>query len=160
MFSSIQTDTGDYKWRRLLDQFVKENQQELAALFWGLWLENGNSQGTIGIDLQPQPHFVYCPQSQIQKLNDRVENRLQEIIGIIENNKPETEVIMIGIGKGEIKLIQFAPEPAPQICFEQVGKDVDSLLELLEQKMSEKSFFNPELNTKIINNIIGEDNDQ
>ncbi|MEA5575938.1 hypothetical protein [Anabaena sp. UHCC 0451] len=142
MFSSIQTDIGDHKWRRLLDRFVKENQQELAALFWGLWLENGNSQGTIGIDLQPQPHFVYCPQSQIQQLNDRVENRLQEIIGIIDNNKPEIEVIMIGIGKGEIKLIQFAPEPAPQICFEQVGKDVDSLLELLEQKMSEKSFFN------------------
>jgi hypothetical protein len=48
------------------------------------------------------------------------------------------EVLMIGIGKGEIKLIQFAPEPAPPICFEQLGKDVDSLLELLEQRMSEQ----------------------
>jgi hypothetical protein len=138
MFSSIHPETGDHKWRRLVDRFVKENQQELAALFWGLWLENGNSQGTIGIDLQPQPHFVYCPQSQIEKLNDRVENRLQEILGIIDNNKPETEVVMIGIGKGEIKLIQFASEPSPQVCFEQVGKDVDGLLESLEQKMSEQ----------------------
>jgi hypothetical protein len=48
------------------------------------------------------------------------------------------EVVMIGIGKGEIMLIQFAPEPAPPICFEQVGKDVDGLLEILEQKMNEE----------------------
>ncbi|MFM2062261.1 MAG: hypothetical protein RLZZ507_1931 [Cyanobacteriota bacterium] len=137
MFSNTKPETGDTKWRRQLDKFVKENQQELAALFWGLWLENGDSQGTIGIDLQPQPHFVYCPQETVEKLNERVENRLQELLGIIDNNKPETEVLMIGIGKGEIKLIQFAPEPAPQVCFEQVGKDVDTLLELLEQKMSQ-----------------------
>lgn len=135
MFGSTQQETGDYKWRRKIDIFAKENQRELAALFWGLCLENGNKKGTIGIDLQPQPHFVYCPQIEIEKLNDRVENRLQEILGIIENNNPEIEVIMIGIGKGEIKLIQFAPEPAPKTCFEQIGKDVDSLLELLENKM-------------------------
>ncbi|WP_234300683.1 beta-carboxysome assembly chaperone CcmS [Sphaerospermopsis aphanizomenoides] len=141
MFSSTKPDTGDNKWRRLLDKFVKKNQKELAALFWGLWLENGDSQGTIGIDLQPQPHFVYCPQVEVEKLNARVENRLQELLGIIDNNKPETEVLMIGIGKGEIKLIQFAPEPAPQVCFEEVGKDVDSLLELLEERMSEEIVF-------------------
>ncbi|MBW4563215.1 MAG: hypothetical protein KME32_19115 [Mojavia pulchra JT2-VF2] len=137
-FGSTQPESADNKWRGQLDRFVKENQQELAALFWGLWLANGNSQGTIGIDLQPTPHFVYCPQDQIEKLNSKVENRLQEILGIIENHKPEVEVVMIGIGKGEIKLIQFAPEPPPPTCFEQVGKDVDDLLELLEQRMSEK----------------------
>jgi hypothetical protein len=136
MFSSGKTEEGDTRWRRKIDLFVKEYQQELAALFWGLWLENGDSQGTIGIDLQPHPHFVYCPQVEIEKLNDRVENRLQEILGIIDNNNPETEVLMIGIGKGEIKLIQFAPEPPPKICFEQVGKDVNTLLEMLEDKMS------------------------
>lgn len=141
MFSNTETETGDFKWRRQIDKFVKENQQELAALFWGLWLENGNSKGTIGIDLQPHPHFVYCPQLEIEKLNDRVENRLQEILGIIENNNPEQEVLMIGIGKGEIKLIQFAPESTPQDCFQQIGKDVDSLLELLEQKMSKQIIF-------------------
>lgn len=135
MFSSGKTEEGDTKWRRQIDRFVKENQQELAALFWGLWLENGNSQGTIGIDLQPQPHFVYCPQIEIEKLNDRVENRLQEILGIIDNNNPEIEVVMIGIGKGEIKLIQFVPEPTPKECFEQIDKDVNSLLEFLEEKM-------------------------
>lgn len=138
MFSSTQPETEDNKWRRQLDRFVKENQQELAALFWGLWLENGNIQGTIGIDLKPAPHFVYCPKVEVEKLNERVENRLQELLGIIDNNQPETEVVMIGIGKGEIKLIQFAPEPPPPACFQKLGKDVDSLLEILEQKMGEQ----------------------
>ncbi|MBE9034996.1 beta-carboxysome assembly chaperone CcmS [aff. Roholtiella sp. LEGE 12411] len=138
MFGSTQPETGDNKWRRQLDKFVKANQPELAALFWGLWLENGDSQGTIGIDLQPTPHFVYCPKKAIEKLNTQVENRLQEILGIVENHKPEAEVVMIGIGNGEIKLIQFAPEPAPPDCFKQFAKDVDGLLELLEQRMSEQ----------------------
>jgi hypothetical protein len=138
MFSTTQPETEDNKWRRQLDKFVKEHQQELAALFWGLWLANGDSQGTIGIDLKPTPHFVYCPKTEIEKLNEKVENRLQELLGIIDNHKPEEEVVMIGIGNGEIKLIQFAPEPTPPVCFEKLGKDVDSLLELLERGMSEK----------------------
>ncbi|UKO98982.1 beta-carboxysome assembly chaperone CcmS [Nostoc sp. UHCC 0870] len=140
MFGSNQPESGDSKWRGQLDRFVKENQQDLAALFWALWLENGDSQGTIGIDLQPTPHFVYCPKDAVEKLNNNVENRLQELLGIIEHNQPEVEVVMIGIGKGEIKLIQFAPEPAPPVCFERVGKDVDGLLDLLEQRMSEAIF--------------------
>lgn len=140
-FGSTQPESGDNKWRHQLDRFVKENQLELAALFWGLWLENGKSQGTVGIDLQPAPHFVYCPKDEIEKLNNKVENRLQEILGIVENHQPEVEVVMIGIGKGEIKLIQFAPQPAPPACFEQVGKGVDGLLELLEQGMRKEIVF-------------------
>ncbi|WP_413199012.1 hypothetical protein [Nostoc piscinale] len=136
MFGSTQPETDDNKWRSQLDRFVKANQQELAALSWALWLENGDSQGTIGIDLQPTPHFVYCPQEAVEKLNENVENRLQEIIGIIAHHQPEVEVLMIGIGKGEVKLIQFASEPAPPECFAQIGKDVDGLLDLLEQRMS------------------------
>jgi hypothetical protein len=135
MFSINQPETEENKWRGQLDRFVKDNQPELAALFWGLWLENGNSQGTIGINLLPQPHFVYCPQSEIEKLNERVENRLQELLGIIDNNKPETEVVMIGIGKGEIKLIQFAPKSSPETCFYEVGKNIDELLDSLEQRL-------------------------
>ncbi|MBE9004032.1 hypothetical protein IQ259_03040 [Fortiea sp. LEGE XX443] len=137
MFGSTQSESGDSKWRSQLNKFVKTNQQELAALSWGLWLQNGNSQGTIGIDLQPTPHFVYCPKEAIEKLNSNVENRLQEILGIIEHHQPEVEVLMIGIGKGEVKLIQFTPEQAPSDCFEQLGKDVDGLLDLLEQRMNE-----------------------
>ncbi len=125
-------------WCNQLNRFVKNHQQELAALSWGLWLENGNSQGTIGIDLQPQPHFVYCPQEHIESLNHRVDNKLQEILGIIDNYQPELEVLMIGIGKEQIQLIYFQPESTPPDCFQQIGKDVDSLLELLETAMKEK----------------------
>ena len=135
MFSIPQPETEENKWRGQLDRFVKDNQPELAALFWGLWLENGNSQGTIGINLLPQPHFVYCPQTEIEKLNERVENRLQELLGIIDNNKPETEVLMIGIGKGEIKLIQFAPKLSPETYFHELGKNIDELMNLLEQRL-------------------------
>ena len=138
MFSIPKPETAENKWRGQLDRFVKNNQSELAALFWGLWLENGNNQGTIGIDLQPIPHFVYCPQTEIEQLNERVENRLQEILGIIDNNKPEIEVVMIGIGKGEIKLIQFAPQSSPETCFQEVGKNVDELLDVLEQRLVEQ----------------------
>ncbi|MFM7365221.1 MAG: hypothetical protein ACKO11_12155 [Cuspidothrix sp.] len=135
MFSIPQPETEENKWRGQLDRFVKDNQPELAALFWGLWLENGNSQGTIGINLLPQPHFVYCPQTELEKLNDRVENRLQELLGIIDNNKPETEVVMIAIGKGEIKLIQFAPKLSPETHFHKLGKNIDELMDLLEQRL-------------------------
>ncbi|MBD2139238.1 hypothetical protein H6F32_17050 [Anabaena sp. FACHB-1237] len=136
-FTNSQTETAENKWKRQIDRFAKENQTELAALFWALWLENGNSQGTIGIDLKPQPHFVYCPQIEIEKLNHNVENRLQEILGIIANNNPEKEVVMIVIGMAEIKLVQFAPEPPPPACFQQIGQDIDSLLDLLENRLSQ-----------------------
>jgi hypothetical protein len=137
MFGTSQSESGDSKWRRQLDGFVKTHQQELAALSWGLWLENNDSQGTIGINLQPTPHFVYCPQESIESLNNQVENRLQEILGIVEHHKPEVEVLMIGIGKGEIKLIQFEPQTPPPNCFEQLGKDVNGLLDMLEQQLGE-----------------------
>jgi hypothetical protein len=45
---------------------------------------------------------------------------------------------MIGIGKGEIKLIQFAPKSSPETCFQEVGKDIDGLLDLLEQRLVEQ----------------------
>jgi len=103
-----------------------------------LWLENGDSNGTIGIDLQPTPHFVYCPKEAIEKLNTSVENKLQEVLGIVKHYKPEVEVLMIGIGKDEIKLIYFEPEIGPPACYERVGKDVNTLLEHLEQLLSEQ----------------------
>jgi hypothetical protein len=135
MFTNPQSDIPDNKWRHQLDRFIKLHQQELAALSWALWQENGNSQGTIGIDLEPTPHFVYCPDSAIEKFNDKVENRLQELLGLIQHYKPEIEVLMIGIGKDQVKLIYFEPKPEPPVCFEQVGKDVDTLLEELEAKL-------------------------
>jgi len=138
MFGSTPPESGDNKWRQQLNQFVKANQQELAALAWGFWIENGDSNGTLGIDLKPTPHFVYCPREAIETLNNKVENQLQEILGILDAHKPEKEVLMIGIGSNQIKLIQFEPEPPPAICFEQVAADVNTLVKRLEQRMSEQ----------------------
>ncbi|MBW4627729.1 MAG: hypothetical protein KME49_20045 [Brasilonema octagenarum HA4186-MV1] len=142
MFASTQSQSPNDEWRRQLNRFVKENQQELAALSWGLWLENGDGKGTIGIDLQPTPHFVYCPKEAIEQFNTTVENRLQEILGIVKHHKPEVEVLMLAIAKDQVKLIYFEPEPAPPSCYERVGKDVDTLLEHLEQVLSKQ--FNAE----------------
>ena len=136
MFNKPQPETAHNKWRRELDKFVKTHHQELAALSWGLWLQNGTNQGTIGINLEPTPHFVYCPQTVIESFNDRIENRLQELLGLIKHYKPEVEVLMIAIGKDQLKLIYFEPETAPLVCFEQLGKDVDALLDDLEQQLS------------------------
>ena len=142
IFPSTQSQLPNDEWRRQLNRFVKENQQELAALSWGLWLENADAKGTIGIDLQPTPHFVYCPKEAIEQLNTTVENRLQEILGIVKHHKPEVEVLMIAIAKDQVKLIHFEPEVAPPTCYERVGKEVDTLLEDLEQLLSKQ--FNAE----------------
>ncbi len=135
MFGRPQPERAEDKWKHQLARFAQEHQQELAALAWGLFLERGESVETLGIDLLPNPHFVYCPKSAIEELNRRVENQIQEILGIVDAHKPEKEVLIIGIGADEIKLIQFEPEPPPPVCFEQVGKDVDTLLEQLEQRL-------------------------
>ncbi|MEA5573179.1 hypothetical protein [Calothrix sp. UHCC 0171] len=135
MFTNPQPETSDSQWRYQLDRFVKEHQQELAALSWALWQENGNSQGTIGINLAPTPHFVYCPNTAIEQFNVKVDNRLQEIMGLIKHHKPEVEVLMIGIGKDQVKLIYFEPQPEPPTCFTEVGKNLDTLLDELEAKL-------------------------
>lgn len=138
MFGRPQPEKAEDKWKHQLDRFAKENKQELAALAWGLSLERGESKDTVGIDLQPTPHFVYCPREAIEELNRNVENHLQEILGIVDAHNPEKEVLIIGIGNDQIKLIQFEPEPAPPACFEQVAKDVDTLLEQLQQRLCQQ----------------------
>lgn len=138
MFNSTQPDRSQPKWLHKLDKFVKAHKNELAALSWGLWQQNGNSKGTIGIDLQPKPHFVYCPHEAIEKFNENVDNKLQEILGLVDNHKPEAEVLMIGIGKEQIKLVYFEPETPPPVCFQQVSRDVDGLLDFLEALLLEE----------------------
>lgn len=138
MFGRPQPEKAEDQWKHQLDRFAKDNQQELAALAWGLFLERGESKDTLGIDLQPTPHFVYCPRNAIEELNRKANNQLQEILGIVDAHKPEEEVLIIGIGNDQIKLIQFEAEPLPPACFEQVGKDVDTLLAQLEQRLKEQ----------------------
>lgn len=141
MFASNPSPAPDSKWRYQLDRFVKDHQRTLAALAWGLWLENQRTQGTIGIDLKPKcPHFVYCPDEAIQKLNDNVENRLQEILGLVEHHNPEIEVLMIAIGNEQIKLIYFQPDVPPPQCFAEMGKDIDTLLTEIESQLSSLDF--------------------
>ncbi|HBB33738.1 MAG TPA: hypothetical protein DDZ80_01220 [Cyanobacteria bacterium UBA8803] len=137
-FGKPQPERPEDKWKRQLARFAKEHQQELAALSWGLFLEKGASDDTLGIDLKPTPHFVYCPKEAVEKLNRNVDNYLQEILGIIDGHKPEQEVLIVGIGNDQIQLIQFAPEPLPPVCYEQLGKDVDTLLAELEQLLKEQ----------------------
>ncbi len=142
MFSSAQSQQGQNNWQQQLDKFVKANQQELAALAWGLWLENKDSQGTIGIDLKPNARFVYCPREAIEELNRQTENNVQEILGFVDAHQPEKEVLMIGIGKGQINLIQFEPELAPPDCFEKIGDNVDTLIERLEERLTQLATIN------------------
>ncbi|HEY9808349.1 MAG TPA: hypothetical protein V6D13_03325 [Halomicronema sp.] len=134
----IQPNVTEEKWRRQLGEFVRSNQKEIAALAWGLHLENGQTTETLGIDLKPQPHFVYCPRTAIEQLNINANNHFREVLGIVENHNPEKEVLIIGIGAGQIKLIQYQPQPTPPECFEQLGVDVDTLVSRLEQQMSEQ----------------------
>ena len=131
-----QPDLDEKSWQRQLDGFVEMNQKELAALAWGLHLQWWEQADTLGIDLKPTPHFVACPKSAIEQLNKNVKNRLQEILGIVHGYQPEKEVLMIGIGSDHVKLIYFESEPSPPDCFEQVGKDVDTLLKQLEEAMT------------------------
>jgi hypothetical protein len=126
------------RWRFLLDEFVAENEQALAALAWGLLQEWGENKETLGIDLKPKPHFVCCSRATIETLNRKVNRKIQEIIGILDNYNPETEVVAIAIGEGQIKLLYFQPKPPPPDCFEQYGGNVDILIEQLEKRLQEK----------------------
>jgi hypothetical protein len=140
MFGSTQpqSHSQDNEWREQLADFAQANQQELAALAWGLWKEWGESDDTLGIDLEPTPHFVSCPQEAIATLNQNVHNKLKEVLGIVDNHNPETEVLLICLAKGQIKLIQYKVEPPPPVCFEQAGVDVETLLSRLEERLCQQ----------------------
>jgi hypothetical protein len=137
-FSNPTPQNAENQWRKQLDRFVKENQKELAALSWGLSLESGDVTQTLGIDLDPSPHFVSCSREAIETLNRNLDNQLRELIGVLDGHKPELEVLIIGIGKGQIKAIQYKATPPPPECFTEVGETVDTLIDRLEAKMQEE----------------------
>jgi len=60
-----------------------------------------------------------------------------EVLGVVDAHDPKQAVLIIGISRHQIKLIEFEPEPHPT-CFEQVATDVDTLLERLEQRLTEQ----------------------
>jgi hypothetical protein len=124
------------QWRYQLDQFVQENQRELAGLMWGLLSEWGkDTQETLGIDLKPQPHFVCCSREALEKLNRQVNRKIQEMLGIIYRYNPSEEVAIVAIGDGQVKLIYFQPDLSPPECFDRLEVDLDTLIQQLETKM-------------------------
>ncbi|MEA5468807.1 hypothetical protein [Spirulina sp. 06S082] len=127
-----QPDSENEVWKYHLDRFTDEYQHQLAALSWGLHLQNPESQETLGLDLQPSPHFVFCSREALEILNRNTDNQLQEAIGLIDAHKPETEVLIIAIGAGQIKLLYFEPDVPPPTCFERSQETTEALIQQLE----------------------------
>ena len=134
-------EIAQQKWRSQLDLFVSDYEQQLAALAWGLQQEwqssDRDNDDVLGIDLQPQPHFVACSQASLEKLNKNTRGMIQEILGIVDNHDPTVEVVIIGITEGQVKLINFQPEATPEECLAATEGDLDSLISTLETAMTE-----------------------
>ena len=125
------------KWRMQVDRFVDENETKLAALAWGLQHEWNDNSLVLGIDLKPKPHFVVCAKKDLEQLNQKTKGHIQEILGIVDGYQRDSEVIIITIGEGQIKLINFQPEIPPPMCAEKVTEDIDGLIALLEANLTE-----------------------
>lgn len=139
-FFSPSVDPAEQSWRQQLELFVESHQQELAALTWGVTLNPEAEPGVLGVDFQPSPHLVFCSVAAIAELNRRVDNQIQEILGIIDAHQPEEEVLILGLGNGkgfEFKLIQFKPEPAPPQCYERSIANGQAQLQQLEQQLNQ-----------------------
>jgi len=117
--------------KRKFRQFVKDNKQNLAALCLALGEEWGNTKDCLGIDFFPQPHFVRCSREAIETLNQKVDSKIQEILGILDGYKPNEEIAIIIIDKSQIELIHYNVESYS----EELSTDIDSLIRLLETQM-------------------------
>ena len=139
-FFSSQLNPTEQGWRQQLELFVESHKQELAALAWGISLNTEAERGILGVDFQPSPHLVFCSVTAIAELNRKVDNQIQEILGIIDANQLDEEVLILGLGTGkgfEFKLIQFKPEPAPLQCYEQSISNGEGQLQHLEQQLNQ-----------------------
>ena len=125
-------EIAEQKWRSQLDHFVDDYGQQLAALAWGLQQEWGENKDVLGIDLVPTPHFVACSQESLEKLNRNTRGQLQEILGIVDGYDQAKEIVIVVIGKGQVKLINFQPETPPPECFAANDDDIDQLISTLE----------------------------
>jgi hypothetical protein len=136
-FEDHRPEIAEQKWRSQLDLFVKDYEHQLAALAWGLRQEWGTSNDILGIDLQPIPHFVACSQASLEKLNQNTKGIVQEILGIVDHYDPALDVVIVGIGQGQIKLINFQPKTSPGECFAAIDQDLDQLISSLETALAE-----------------------
>ena len=139
-FGSSKNNQTQEKWRWQIDNFVDDNETQLAALTWNLQQEwNDNHDTVLGIDLKPQPHFVACSREQIEKLNQSTKGHLQEILGLIDGYKSEIEVLNLVIGEGQVKLIHYQPQTPPPDCAKSEENNAEQLIEILETKL--KKYF-------------------
>lgn len=136
-FGDHRPEIAEQKWRSQLDLFVRDYEHQLAALAWGLRQEWGTSNDILGIDLQPNPHFVACSQDSLEKLNQNTKGIVQEILGIVDHYDPALDVVIVGIGQGQIKLINFQPKTSPAECFAATTQDLDKLISILETALAE-----------------------
>lgn len=135
-FGSSENNVPEEKWRWQLDNFVDKYEQKLAALAWGLQKEWDELDSILGIDLQPQPHFVACSKDSLEKLNKSTKGRIQEILGLIDGYQREQEVLILAIGEGQVKLLHFQPETNPPECFIAENQDIDGLIVSLESALT------------------------
>ena len=134
--SNNRPEIAQQKWRSQLNSFAIDYEQQLAALAWGLRQEWGESSDVLGIDLQPTPHFVACSSENLEILNKKTRGQIQEILGIVDGYDPETEVVIVAIGAGQIKLLNFQPETPPPDCLAATDGDLDSLINTLETALA------------------------
>ncbi|MGK7930302.1 MAG: hypothetical protein AB4041_02555 [Microcystaceae cyanobacterium] len=134
-FGSPAPDNKPNPWLQKLDQFSQQYQKELAAVAWGLRQEWGETKETLGIDVKPEPHFICCSHEAIAQLNQQVGQKIQEILGIIENHDPQKDIAILVIGDNQLKLLYFQPEPSPPQCLTESEATLDQLIELLEQQL-------------------------
>ncbi|MGL5034186.1 MAG: beta-carboxysome assembly chaperone CcmS [Microcystaceae cyanobacterium] len=132
---SIPDDAAN-QWRFQLDDFVKVHEQALAALAWGLQTEWQDDQAFLGIDLLPSPHFICWEYADLVVLNDKVQNKIQEILGIVANYDRRREVLLLAIASGQLKLLFFEPALSPAESFEQYNGDLDHLIKELEAALA------------------------
>lgn len=128
-------------WHKNIDRFTQAHGQELGAIAWLFhqeWQdEPPENRKVLGIDLKPQGHFVACNYGDLLALNRQVQGHLQEALGIIDGAKPEEEAVIMAIGNGQMKLLNFQPPAPPPDCAIALGLDFDQLVEQLEAKMKE-----------------------
>ncbi|MDB9494102.1 hypothetical protein PN441_18990 [Spirulina major CS-329] len=143
MFGSRPPQTDSEPWKYRLDQFARDCRPQIAALSWSFHLANPETTDVLGIDLQPQPHFVTCPRRAVEALNQNVAHQLQEVLGLLDAYQPETEVLILAIGDGQIKILFFEPDPTPPEAYQTLDEPVlETLMVELEDELARR--FAPE----------------
>ena len=47
-------------------------------------------------------------------------------------------MLILAIGEGQVKLINYQSDPFPPLCFDQVGEEPTALLEKLEERLAKQ----------------------